>query len=158
MYTCMLRDLHVNDLCIFPSRKMYMYMHMLYVVHWLCTMYCTTYFSIKESALFKFAFTIFNSSIQQFNSLTLSRCVIPSIFNLICIVHTLLHSPHSPLLAFETGRLWYRCAGSPIKDPAPYPIWTQPLLCLRGRRARRGQLFHRPPNAKRSTAYSKISK
>ena len=58
-------------------------------------MYYITYFSIKESALFKLAFAIFNSSFHQFNSstsTTSSRCAIPSLFKFY------IYYSHSPTL------------------------------------------------------------
>ena len=133
------------------------YMHMLYVKYWiLCTTLHTLF--IKESALFKLAFAIFNSSFHQFNSstsATSSRCASPLIFN--------MYSAHTPTLTtFNPPSLPDRSAlvswgGSPIRDPAPFLTWTYPLLCRRGRRARQGPLFHRPPEAKRSTAYPRHS-
>ena len=102
--------------------------HMLYVKYWiLCTTLHTLF--IKESALFKLAFAIFNSSFHQFNSSTSrtsSRCAIHSIFNLICIVHTPLHSPHSTLLVFGTGGLWYRGEGHLLETL--HPSWPGPNL------------------------------
>ena len=104
-------------------------------------MSCTTLSSIKQRALFIFAFAIFNSTIYQFNFLTiqlinsstlqlfnssstkLSRALFPYNLNFLYIKHI------APLNIFNPSSLWDIWAlvswgGSPIRDLAPFLTWT----------------------------------
>ena len=112
----------------------------------------TTLSFIKARAQFKLASAIFNSTFlqqHQVYSSTTSRYAIPSVITY-AIINT---SPYSPHLSPRLRDRWILVSwgGLPIKNPAPYQTWTEPLLCRRGRRARLEPLFHRTPEERRTT-------
>ena len=128
----------------------------MHAYHMCCTfnpMLCTTLFFIKVRSQFKSASAIFNSTIyqrHQVNSSTTSRCAIPSVITNTYITHfpsltTFISLPSGQVDSGILGRVTY-LGFCTLPD-----LDLTSSLCRRGRRARLGPVFHRPPKGRRTT-------